>query len=56
MWNPINDAVFGKCAGYDFIASTTDNPIIEHVLLIGSIGAAGYFTLRFLGQVGGFLL
>lgn len=56
MWNPINDAVFGKCAGYDFIADIRDNPIVELTLVIGSIGAAGYFTLRFLGQIGGFLL
>lgn len=52
MWNPINDAVFGKCAGYDFIASTTDNPIVELILIIGSLATAGYFTLMFLGQVG----
>lgn len=51
MSNFVNDAVFGKYAGYDLIAGITDNPIAELILIIGSLATAGYFTLMFLSQV-----
>lgn len=49
MSNFVNDAVFGKPA---VISGITDNPVIEFILLLGSLTTACYFTLMFLSQVG----
>lgn len=51
MRNFVNEAVFGKYVGQNFLDELTKNPIIKVVLFIGSISVAGYFTIMFFKEI-----